>query len=251
MAVTRRSLVRPLARVLVVMALAGSTVAIGGARPPVPAGDAGVGRLDPARFTTRIDNPFWPMAPGSRWVYQETGGDSDRRRVEVTVTDDTVRVQGIEARVVRDVTYEEGRPREVTNDWFAQDRHGNLWQLGEATLTFGGTGSSAAESWRAGEAGAEPVLVLPAHPDPGTVYEQPGVVVQVLSAGTTAKVPLGSFQRVLVTLERGALEPGHVEHEFYARGVGPVLAVTVSEGSRREELVGFEAVRIEDRATGR
>ena len=240
---------RLLVRALVVVALAASTVAIAGGPPP-PAGDAGPDRLDPARFTTRIDNPFWPMAPGSRWVYRETGGDSRQQRVEVTVTDQTVQVQGVEAGVVRDVVFEEGRPREVTDDWFAQDCQGNLWQLGEATLAFGGTGTSAAESWRAGVAGAEPVLVLPARPDPGTVYEQPDAVVQVLSA-TTAKVPLGSFKRVLVTQERGALEPGHVEHEFYAPGVGPVLAVTVSEGSRREELVGFEAVRTGDRATGR
>ena len=29
-------------------------------------------RLDPADFTTKIDNPYWPMKPGSRWVYRET-----------------------------------------------------------------------------------------------------------------------------------------------------------------------------------
>jgi hypothetical protein len=25
-------------------------------------------KLNPADFTTRINNPYWPMKPGSRWV---------------------------------------------------------------------------------------------------------------------------------------------------------------------------------------
>jgi hypothetical protein len=243
--------VRPLARALVVVVLAGSTVMIGGTRPPAPADDGGPARLDPDRFTTRIDNPFWPMAPGSRWVYRESGGVGDEHRVEVTVTDRTATVLGIEARVVRDVVFEQGRPREVTDDWFVQDLQGNLWQLGEMTHELPGGEDSAAGSWRAGVDGAQPFLVLPAHPGPGTVYRQTDAVVQVLTADTTAKVPYGSFDRVLVTQELGSREPDQVEHEFYARGIGPILAVTVSGGSGREELVGFEAARTGDTATGR
>jgi hypothetical protein len=237
---TRRPLLRPLARALVVVTLAASTVLIAGPRPSPPAGGGGGPAWpDPGRFTTRIDNPFWPMAPGSRWVYRDTGATGGGRRVEVTVTDRTVRVQGVEARVVLDVVYEHGRPLEVTEDWFAQDLDGNLWQLGEA---------SAGEGWRAGTGGAEPVLVLPARPDPGAVHRQPAAEVQVLSAATTAKVPFGSFRRVLVTQELGSPE---VEHEFYARGVGPVLAVTVAGGSGREELVGFSPARSAGTSTGR
>jgi hypothetical protein len=243
--------VRPLARAMVVVALACSTVALVGPRPSPPAGEAGPARLDPGRFTTRIDNPYWPMAPGSRWVYESDAGE----RNEVVVTDQTVRVLGIEARVVRDVLFEQGRPREVTDDWFVQDLQGNLWQLGEVTRELAGTEGSMAGSWRAGVDGAEPVLVLPAHPDPGAVYRQPDATVQVLSAATTAKVPYGSFDRVLVTQELGSLEPDHaenqVEREFYARGIGPVLVVTVSGGSGREELVGFEDARSGGTATGR
>jgi hypothetical protein len=35
------------------------------------------------------------------------------------------------------------------------------------------------------------------------------------------------------------LEPTLVEEKFYARGIGVVLALTVSGGSDREELVSF------------
>jgi hypothetical protein len=256
-------LVRWLARALVVVLLAGSTVALGGARPPSPVDRGGPARLDPGRFTTRIDNPFWPMAPGRRWVYRETDGAGGTRRVEVTVTDRTATVLGIEARVVRDVAFERGRAREVSESWFVQDLQGNLWQLGEVAHELAGGRPAPAGSWRVGVDGAQPVLMVPAHPDPGVLYRHTGTVTRVLHTGTTAKVPYGSFERVLVTQEGGPPGTGPAEHraehqvehqverEFYARGVGPVLAVTVAGGSGREELVGYEDARSGGTATGR
>jgi hypothetical protein len=84
--------------------------------------------LDPADFTTRIDNPYWPMRPGSRWVYRETDSEGAKAKVVVTVTTRTKTIaNGIEARVVRDVVTERGGPVEITDDWYAQDRRGNIW----------------------------------------------------------------------------------------------------------------------------
>ena len=77
------------------------------------------------------------MRPGSRWVYRETdlerdaaarGGHGDRRTKRIA--------NGITARVVHDVVTEGGRPVEVTDDWYAQDRAGNIWYLGEATTEY-------------------------------------------------------------------------------------------------------------------
>ena len=59
--------------------------------------------LNPASFTTKIDNPYWPMKPGTRWVYRETDPDGTKQRVVVTVTDKTKRIaNGVTARVVHD-----------------------------------------------------------------------------------------------------------------------------------------------------
>jgi hypothetical protein len=249
MARTGRFRLRPLARVLVVVVLAGATVALGGGRPPGGGGAEGL-RPDPGRFTTRIDHPFWPMTPGSRWVYREVDGDGGRHRVEVTVTHRTATVLGVRARVVRDVAFEDGRPVEGSDDWYAQDAQGNIWQLGEVRHDYGAAEGPTERSWRAGVAGARPVLVLPVDPEPGTVYRQRDAAVRVLSAATTARVPFGSFERLLVTAESASPGSEPVEHEFYARGVGPVLAVTVSGGSGRAELVGFDHARTAGTAAG-
>jgi len=45
--------------------------------------------LTPAEFTVKIDNPYWPMKPGSRWVYREKDGEGGVQRVVVTVTEET------------------------------------------------------------------------------------------------------------------------------------------------------------------
>ena len=97
---------------------------------PLPQGSEPV-NLDPANFTTEIDNLYWPMKPGSRWVYRETTPQGSRARVVVKVTTKTKLIaNGIRARVVSDVVSEDGKPVEVTQDWYAQDCGGNIWYLG-------------------------------------------------------------------------------------------------------------------------
>ena len=204
-------------------------------------------RLDPAEFTTEIDNPYWPMAVGSRWVYRETDPEGTRQRVVVTVTEKTKRIaNGIEARVVRDVVTEDGAPVEVTDDWYAQDAAGNVWYLGEDTTEFeNGKPVSKQGSFEAGVDGAQPGVIMPAEPEAGLAYRQEYYAGEaedegeIVSLDEQAEVPFGHFREVLMTRDLNPLEPKILELKFYARGVGPVLAIGVSGGADREELVSF------------
>ncbi|HSC91538.1 MAG TPA: hypothetical protein VLB86_07785 [Gaiellaceae bacterium] len=202
--------------------------------------------LDPTRFGATIDNPYWPMRPGSRWVYRETDADGNEQRIVVTVTGRTKRILGVDARVVHDVATEDGQVVEDTYDWYAQDEEGNVWYLGEDTKAYEDGGVSTEGSWEAGVDGAEAGVVVPAEPEPGLRYRQEHLqgeaedAAEVLSVDGRARVPFGSFDRVLVTRETTPLEPGLVEHKSYAKGVGPVRAVTVAGGSDREVLVAFD-----------
>jgi hypothetical protein len=203
--------------------------------------------LDPADFTTQIDNPYWPMAPGNRWVYRETDTEGIVQRVVVTVTDKTKRIaNGVEARVVHDVVTEGGQPVEVTDDWYAQDGDGNIWYLGEKTTEYSnGKPESTAGSFEAGVDGAQPGIIMPANPQPGTTYRQEYYAGEaedtgeIVSIDEQAEVPAGHYQDVEMIKDLNPLEPKILEFKFYARDVGPVLAVSVSGGSDREELVSF------------
>jgi hypothetical protein len=215
---------------------------------PIPRGSERV-RLDPADFTTRITNPWWPMRPGSRWVYRETDAEGAKQRVVVTVTKRTRLIaNGVRVRVLHDVVTEDDEPVEVTDDWYAQDRCGNVWYLGEATKEYeNGKVVSTEGSFEAGVDGAQAGVIMPAEPRKGMRYRQEyskGEAedrAEVFSLAEQAEVPFGYFRkgRVLMTKDLNPLSPRVLEYKFYARGIGPVLAVSVSGGSDREELVTY------------
>ena len=217
-----------------------------GGSSTLPQGDEPV-RVEPADFTTEITNPYWPMKPGSRWVYRETDKDTTKRIV-VTVTERTRRIaNGVVARVVRDVVTEDGEPVEVTDDWYAQDSEGNIWYLGEDTAEYeNGKVASRKGSFEAGVDGAQAGIAVPAAPEVGFAYRQEYYAgraedrAKVLALDAQASVPFGSFDRVLQTEDTNPLsDPPEVEHKFYARDVGPVLATAISGGSGREVLLSY------------
>ena len=227
--------------------LSAAALALGAQGADLPQGGEPV-QLDPADFTTRITNPWWPMKPGNRWVYRETDSQGTRQRVVVTVTDRTKEIaNGVTARVVHDRVTENGKPVEVTDDWYAQDRAGNIWYLGEATTEYeNGKPVSTAGSFEAGVDGAQAGVIMPAHPRPGLRYRQEYLEgeaedrARIVSLREKAEVPAGYYRRVLMTRDVNPLSPKILEFKFYARGVGPVLAVSVSGGSDREELLRFK-----------
>ena len=237
-------------RSLAAAALAAAAAFPASAGAALPRGDEHV-VLDPADFTTRITNPWFPMRPGTRWTYRETDAAGARQRVVVTVTRRTRRIaNGVTARVVRDVVTEGGEPVEVTEDWYAQDRRGNVWYLGEDTAEYeDGEIVSREGSFEAGVDGAEAGVIMPARPRPGLRYRQEYYKghaedrARVVSRREQAGVPFGHFRNVLMTREDNPLEPRVLEFKFYARGIGPVLAISVSGGSDREELVRFRRGR--------
>jgi hypothetical protein len=237
-----------LAVALAATAIASSADSSAGQR--LPRGSEPV-TLDPADFTTRIDNPYWPMRPGSRWVYRETDQEGARQRVVVTVLRRTKLIaNGIRARVVRDIVTEDGKPVEKTDDWYAQDKAGNIWYLGEATTEFeNGKPVSTEGSFEAGVDGAEAGVIMPAKPRRGLKFRQEYYAGhaedkgEIMSLREQAEVPFGHFRKVLMTKDTNPLEPKVLEFKFYARGVGPVLAVSVSGGSDREELIRYKRGR--------
>jgi hypothetical protein len=201
-------------------------------------------RLDPADFVTRVINPFLPLAPGTTWVYRSTDPEGAVETIKVTVTDQKKKIRGIDATVVRDVVTVDGKLKEDTYDWYAQDKHGSVWYLGEATKEFeDGKVSSTAGSWEHGIDGAQAGIIMPARPQVGMSYRQEYYAGeaedagQILSIDEKVDVPYGSFGRVVMTKDTTPLEPGLVEYKFYAHGVGPVLTVPVSGGGSKGELV--------------
>ena len=218
------------------------------AEPALPQGSE-PSKLDPADFTLDIDNPYLPLRVGSRWVYRETDTTGAREKVVVTVTRKTKLIaNGIRARVVRDTVTEDGEPVEITDDWFAQDKDGNVWYLGEDVRNYeDGKLADRAGSFEAGVDGAQAGIAMPADPRPGLAYRQEylkGVAedaAQIVAVGDDrVEVPFGFYTKdVLLTRDLVPTEPKAEELKFYAPGVGQLLSVHTDGDGGRAELVSY------------
>jgi hypothetical protein len=202
--------------------------------------------IDPKNFVDVIDNPYLPYPVGASWTYEGTE-DGETETVTVTVTPERKEIMGISATVVRDtVTTGDGEVVEDTYDWFAQDRDGNVWYLGEDSTEFeNGKAVGTSGSWEAGADGALPGIVMQADPEVGQAYRQEYYVgeaedlAEVDRLDATESVPFGDFDQLVVIKEWNPLEPDVVEEKYFAPHVGLVLEVKTEGGDGRSELTGF------------
>ena len=203
--------------------------------------------IDPSNFVGEVDNKYFPLEPGTTFVYE--GKDEEGfERIEVTVTNGTKRVMGVDCVVLRDRVWIDRKVVEDTFDWHAQDKEGNVWYFGENSREIeNGEVVSTEGSWEAGVDGAEPGILIKADPKVGETYRQeyyPGEAMdmgKVLSLDESATVPYGSFDHLLMTKDWNPLEPAAgVAHKYYAPGIGKIQEVYVEGPAEKVELIDVE-----------
>lgn len=181
----------------------------------------------PANFTHVVDNPYFPLVPGTTATFIEKDG-REKREIRITVTHDTKMIMGVKCVVVHDTITLGGKLVEDTFDWYAQDKEGTVWYFGEATKEFKIGGRVFTEgSWEAGVKGAQPGIVMPAHPRVGERYRMEYAaneaedVARIAALNETVTVPFGTFKECVRTKEWSMLESG-TSTKWYAKGVGLV-----------------------------
>jgi hypothetical protein len=131
-------------------------------------------KIDPSNFVSTIDNPYFPRIPGTGFHYKGVAENGTTpQRDDMVVTSMTKTILGVPCTVVRDTVSAHGRPIEHTFDWYAQDKAGNVWYMGEDTRELRhGTFVKADDSWEGGVAGAEPGIIMPGQPHADDAYRQ-------------------------------------------------------------------------------
>ncbi|MFL5471859.1 MAG: hypothetical protein ACJ8AM_05830 [Gemmatimonadales bacterium] len=204
--------------------------------------------FDPDNFVRVVDNPLFPLRPGTRFVYE--GEEDGEIETNITiVTYDRKNILGVSAVVVLDRVFVEGELKEKTFDWYAQDKQGNVWYLGENTKEYeDGKVVSTEGSWLAGRDGAKPGIIMLAHPRVGDSYRQEFLVgeaedqARVVARNIDQRVPYGSFEHCVRTVEFTRLEPGVKEAKIYCPGVGFVRAHDVEGPATRLVLTDITRV---------
>jgi hypothetical protein len=203
--------------------------------------------IDPANFVDRVDNKYFPLEPGTTFVYE--GKDEEGfERIEVSVTNDSKQIMGVECVVVRDRDWIDGELVEDTFDWHAQDKEGNVWYFGENSREIeNGKVVSTEGSWEAGVDGAKPGILIQGGPKVGETYYQEYYAGEaedkgkVLSLNESATVPYGSFDNLLMTRDWNPLEPAAgVAHKYYAPNIGKIQEVYVEGPPEKVELIDIK-----------
>lgn len=196
--------------------------------------------INPANFVAVIDNPYFPLTPGTTFIYEGQTPDG-LEHSEFAITHNTRVILGVTCVEVRDRVLLDGELREDTLDWFAQDSDGNVWYFGENTHELvDGLITTIDGTFTAGVDGAKPGIIMKAQPAIGDFYRQEYSLAnaedlaEVVSLTEFVTVPAGAYANCLKTQETTPLEPDLLEHKSYAAGVGNVLTVDVNTGSRIE-----------------
>jgi hypothetical protein len=205
--------------------------------------------IDPADFTSKVDNRYFPLEPGSSTFEKGVAENGKTPQTDDSlVLDSTKVIDGVECTVVRDVVSENGKPVERTLDRYTQDKWGNVWYFGElAKEVKHGKFVKAHDSWEAGVDGAQPGIIMPADPQPGEQYRQeyyPGHAMdqaKVIGPGGPVTVPYGKFDQTLKTEETApTIDPGAVEDKYYASGIGEAKSQVVKGAHELFELVSVK-----------
>ena len=231
---------------------------------PLVFGNGAVPLFDPEFFpenpaqSMATANPYFPLVPGLRWVYELREGDELVEQVITVVEEEVKSIGGVNCITIRDIAREgdsEDAPiLEDTDDWYAQDLAGNVWYCGEISQNF-----EIAEddpdprpelvevegSWKGFRDHAQPGIIMLADPAVGDVYRQELSLAnaedaaEVVSVTESAVVPVAACNGTcVVTFDFTPLDPEALEYKYYAPGVGLMLEVDIESGDRLE-LVEF------------
>jgi hypothetical protein len=212
--------------------------------------------FDPAAFArgARIDNPYFILKPGTIQSYSGTVTDEDTGETHTEQNDffatfETANIAGLKVFVVRDTAYDAGVLVEDTIDWFAQDKLGNVWYLGEKVNNYrydedgNFVETDHDGAWQAGVNNAKPGWIMQSHSKVGDSYFQefsPGIAVdEALVSARNLTITVGdeTYTKVLKIKETSELDPGIVGFKYYAPGVGLVRVDENVDASGQPEFV--------------
>jgi hypothetical protein len=237
-------------KVLVVLTAAVSAGVIAAVVPWATAGTSAHHGYEPVLnskdFVRVISNPYYPLPVGRILVYRGVR-DGQTQIDRVHVTSHTKVIEGITATAVSDIARHNGRLLEKTTDWFAQDKRGNVWYLGENTAAFLPNGKlDRSGSWQAGVHDGEPGIIMLAHPQVPDAYRQEFLRGQaedtawIINRGGSVKVPFGVQHHIITSLEFTRLEPGVIDQKIYAPGIGIVSELAVRGPVEISRLVSVQ-----------
>jgi hypothetical protein len=176
-------------------------------------------------LSTRGRNEYFVLEPGHQLVLE--GG---RVRMQITVLEETKRINGVETRIVEEREWDKGQLREVSRNYYAFcEQSKDVLHFGEDVEVYeNGKLVRNEGTWLAGSNGNRPGLVMPGKPKRGMKYYQeiaPGVTLnrgEVVSLAETCKTGAGTFAQCMKIKGTSGMDSKKLEFRYYAPQIGLV-----------------------------
>jgi hypothetical protein len=181
-------------------------------------------KVEKGNWVDHGTNPYFILEPGYRWHYQHGA-----TTLTITILDETNVVDGVTTRVLEEREEKDGKPLEVSRNYFAIDKSTNdVYYFGEDVDEYkDGKVASHGGAWLAGVNGAKFGLMMPGKPKVGDKFYQelaPKNAMdrsEIVSLDEKLETPAGKYEKCLHVKESSSLEKG-VSHKYYAPGIGLV-----------------------------
>jgi hypothetical protein len=202
--------------------------------------------VDPTEFVDVINNQFFTLVPGAVFTYQGVTDEGIEKNI-VTVTHEKKNILGVMATVVWGREWLDGVLIEETYDWYAQDKEGNVWYLGEDSKEYEkGKVATSKGSWEAGVDGAKPGIIMKANPRIGDSYRQEYLkgeaedMAEVVTLSESVTVPFGTFTDCLKIRDWSKIEPDVNEYKYYCAKVRGLVLQENIEDREKIELINVQ-----------
>ena len=206
-----------------------------------------------------IDNPWWPLKPGMQWTVEGHAiedGKKERHKIVFTVSDLVKVIDGVRCRVIYDSDFRNGKLKEQEIVYFAQDKAGNVWHLGQYREVMEGKIFVGGQIWVINNPpGAKAGIMMPANPKLGDLSYSEGYAPppfywtdrgRVYKVGQKVKVPAGSYSDVMVIEEFDEESPGNFQLKYYAKGVGNIKVGSRGKVGETDEMLELTSVKMLD-----
>jgi hypothetical protein len=170
-------------------------------------------------------------------------------RITLIVSDVTKTIAGVRSLVAWDVDENDGQLTESELAFFAQDRDGNIWTMGEYPEEYdNGRFVGADSTWISGQAEAQAGVLVPGAPSPGHAGwvqgSAPDIEFLDCAVVNQSDAPIcsafGCLDHVTVIDERSPLDPaGGIQEKTYLPGRG-LIAISAIDDPEGETLVLVE-----------
>lgn len=180
--------------------------------------------VDKTKLVSTGKTPYFILEPGYCLRYQ-----GDKATLTVTVLRETKLVDGVETRIVEEREEKNGKPTEISRNYFAIDKTTNaVYYFGEDVDMYKeGKVVNHEGSWLSGVGGAKFGLMMPGTPKVGDKFQQevaPKVAMdrcEIVGIGEEVTTPAGVFKNCLRVKDTSGIESGTTV-KLYAPGVGLV-----------------------------